>query len=62
MAKLPWRRCYWQGTQLKIRFDPPLLNHEPVLPFDEPMSVLVDAINDTDHDIEFYSLISIRNI
>ena len=45
-----------RGTQLKIRFDPPMLKHDPVLPFDEPMTVLVDAINDTDHDLEFYTL------
>ena len=45
-----------KGTALKIRFDPPTLRHDPVLPFDDPNKQLVDVVNDTEHDIEFYAL------
>jgi hydrocephalus-inducing protein len=44
------------GTALKLRFDPPSLRHDPVLPFDDPNKQLVEVVNDTQHDIEFYSL------
>ena len=37
-------------------FTPSRITQEPVLPFADPTSVIVNAINENDYDVEFYSL------
>ena len=45
-----------QGKELSIMFTPSRITQEPVLPFADPTSVIVNAINENDYDVEFYSL------
>ena len=45
-----------QGKELSIMFTPSRVSQVPVLPFADPTSVIVNAINENDYDVEFYSL------
>lgn len=44
------------GETVEISFDPPLTSLGPVLPFAEHTTTRVDIVNDTDHELEIYSL------
>ena len=50
------------SESLAIRFDPPLLELDPILPFVVESEKLVTVYNDTDTDIEVRDCVSCKSL
>ena len=48
--------CKGAGADVSVKFDPPLVELAPVLPFAPAAAQVVHFVNPTDHDLEIYSL------